>query len=46
MCLLEKSEARLNKLETLKTDESKRPTPLVNDDILGVYGNFKKLNVD
>ncbi|XP_074039784.1 alpha-tocopherol transfer protein-like isoform X2 [Leptinotarsa decemlineata] len=37
---------RFDVLETLRVNESFRPTPLVNDEILGYYGNFKKLNVD
>ncbi|XP_074030256.1 retinol-binding protein pinta [Leptinotarsa decemlineata] len=37
---------RFDILEKLRVDESLRPTPLVNDDVLGYYGNFKKVNVD
>nr|XP_023013368.1 alpha-tocopherol transfer protein-like [Leptinotarsa decemlineata] len=33
-------------LATLRVDEKLRPTPLVNDEVLGFYGNFKKLDVD
>lgn len=35
-----------DKLKDLKVDESKRPEPLKNDDVLGFHGNFKKLSVD
>ncbi|XP_060533762.1 uncharacterized protein LOC132706435 [Cylas formicarius] len=31
---------------TLRTNESLRPAKLVNDEILGYYGNFKALDVD
>ncbi|CAG9770320.1 unnamed protein product [Ceutorhynchus assimilis] len=34
------------KLEKLSVDETLRPAKLRNDDILGYYGNFKKINVD
>ncbi|KAJ8977846.1 hypothetical protein NQ317_004626 [Molorchus minor] len=37
---------RFDALETFKIDEDLRPDRLENDDILGFYGNFKKLNVD
>ncbi|CAH1163225.1 unnamed protein product [Phaedon cochleariae] len=37
---------RFADLSKLKVDEAKRPTPLINDDLLGFHGNFKKLNVD
>nr|CAH7724661.1 unnamed protein product [Callosobruchus chinensis] len=42
----EKYADRFDKMAKLKVNEQLRPTPLVNDDILGIYGNFKKLNVD
>lgn len=48
-CQLQQFEEHKDKFEVLKTlrvDESLRPKKLVNDDILGYYGNFKKLNVD
>ncbi|CAG9830967.1 unnamed protein product [Diabrotica balteata] len=32
--------------ETLRVNEEVRPTKNVNDEILGFYGNFKKLDVD
>ncbi|KAL1493411.1 hypothetical protein ABEB36_011471 [Hypothenemus hampei] len=35
-----------DKLTTLRVDESKRPQKLVNDEVLGFYGNFKKLDID
>lgn len=34
------------KLENLGVDESLRPAKLKNDELLGYYGNFKKINVD
>lgn len=37
---------RFEALQNMKVDESLRPTPLENDDMLGFYGNFKKLSVD
>lgn len=40
------NQQRVDELELLITDESKRPVPLVNDEVLGYYGNFKKLNLD
>ncbi|XP_066157989.1 retinol-binding protein pinta-like [Euwallacea fornicatus] len=40
------NKALFDKLTTMRVDESKRPTKLTNDDILGFYGNFKKLDVD
>ncbi|CAH1163231.1 unnamed protein product [Phaedon cochleariae] len=33
-------------LSKMKTDESLRPKPLVNDDVLGYHGNFRKLDMD
>ncbi|KAG5881555.1 hypothetical protein JTB14_028172 [Gonioctena quinquepunctata] len=32
--------------DRLRVKEELRPTPLVNDEVLGFHGNFKKLNVD
>ncbi|XP_030759631.1 uncharacterized protein LOC115885028 [Sitophilus oryzae] len=37
---------RFNKIRTMRVDESLRPEKLVNDDILGYYGNFRKIAVD
>ncbi|KAJ8966984.1 hypothetical protein NQ314_003171 [Rhamnusium bicolor] len=37
---------RFDALDKMRTNEKLRPTPLVNDEILGFHGNFKKLNVD
>ncbi|KAG5886266.1 hypothetical protein JTB14_020829 [Gonioctena quinquepunctata] len=37
---------RFDTLEKLTVYEALRPIPLVNDEILGYYGNFKKVNVD
>ncbi|CAG9770311.1 unnamed protein product [Ceutorhynchus assimilis] len=42
----EKNRDRYEKLVNLRVDESLRPTKLENDDVLGYYGNFKKINVD
>ncbi|CAG9861570.1 unnamed protein product [Phyllotreta striolata] len=39
-------EKRFDELEEMTVDESLRPEPLVNSDILGYYGNFKKIEVD
>lgn len=33
-------------LDTLRVDENLRPENLIDDDFLGVYGNFKKLDID
>ncbi|XP_063924738.1 retinaldehyde-binding protein 1-like [Zophobas morio] len=33
-------------LEKFKVDENLRPAKLENDEMLGFYGNFKKLNID
>lgn len=43
---LEAHQYRFDELDKLQVDESKRPAPLKNDDILGFHGNFKKLSVD
>lgn len=43
---LDNHQYRFDELEKLKIDESKRPAPLINDEVLGFHGNFKKLNVD
>ncbi|CAG9759871.1 unnamed protein product [Ceutorhynchus assimilis] len=43
---LKENKDLFDQLGTMRVDESKRPTKLVNDDVLGFYGNFKKLDVD
>ncbi|XP_068915656.1 retinol-binding protein pinta-like isoform X1 [Tenebrio molitor] len=43
---LEQFQDRFDQLDQMRVDESLRPEKLVNSDILGFYGNFKKLNVD
>ncbi|CAG9858030.1 unnamed protein product [Phyllotreta striolata] len=35
-----------DELQKLKVDEKLRPEPLNNSEVLGYYGNFKKLDVD
>lgn len=42
----ERMKPRFDRLQTMKTNESLRPEELLNDDTLGYYGNFKKLDVD
>lgn len=37
---------RFEELSKMRVNETLRPTPLVNDEVLGYYGNFKKLEVD
>ncbi|KAJ3644919.1 hypothetical protein Zmor_022617 [Zophobas morio] len=37
---------RFDKLDAMRVDERLRPEKLSNDDILGYYGSFKKLDVD
>nr|XP_023012070.1 uncharacterized protein LOC111502277 [Leptinotarsa decemlineata] len=37
---------RFDSLSQMKTNEKLRPSPLVNDEILGFHGNFKKLEMD
>ncbi|KAJ3619002.1 hypothetical protein MTP99_005792 [Tenebrio molitor] len=43
---LEEFQDRFDQLDQMRVDESLRPEKLVNNDILGFYGNFKKLDVD
>ncbi|XP_028140953.2 clavesin-1-like isoform X1 [Diabrotica virgifera virgifera] len=37
---------RFDKLETLQVNEELRPEKLENDELLGYYGNFKKIDTD
>ncbi|KAG5883902.1 hypothetical protein JTB14_037186 [Gonioctena quinquepunctata] len=37
---------RFDALLKMKTNEKLRPTPLINDEVLGFHGNFKKLEMD
>lgn len=37
---------RYEDLAKMRVDEKLRPIPLKNDEFLGYYGNFKKINVD
>ncbi|KAG5886250.1 hypothetical protein JTB14_020814 [Gonioctena quinquepunctata] len=37
---------RFDVLEKMRVNEKLRPTPLINDDVLGYHGSFKKLDVD
>ncbi|KAJ3624276.1 hypothetical protein MTP99_017914 [Tenebrio molitor] len=37
---------RFDRLDTLRVNENLRPEEFNNDEILGFYGNFKKLDVD
>ncbi|XP_018561550.1 alpha-tocopherol transfer protein-like [Anoplophora glabripennis] len=43
---IQEYQQRFDALEKMKPNEELRPAPLKNDDILGFYGNFKKLSVD
>ncbi|KAH0820743.1 hypothetical protein GEV33_002048 [Tenebrio molitor] len=43
---LEEFQDRFDQLDQMRVDESLRPEKLVNNDILGFYGNFKKLDVN
>lgn len=44
--MLRENFERFDKLDQMKVKEDLRPNPLKNDDVLGYYGNFKKLDVD
>lgn len=44
--LFEANRDRFEVLQKLQVDETLRPEKLVNDEVLGYYGNFKKLSVD
>lgn len=44
--MYEEKKDRFELLRTLRVDESLRPQPLINDDILGYYGNFRTISVD
>ncbi|XP_072394631.1 retinol-binding protein pinta-like [Diabrotica undecimpunctata] len=37
---------RFDKLETMQVNEALRPEKLQNDELLGYYGNFKKIDTD
>ncbi|KAJ3644876.1 hypothetical protein Zmor_022577 [Zophobas morio] len=39
-------QTRFDQLDELRVDESLRPEKLNNDEILGYYGSFKKINID
>nr|CAH7724662.1 unnamed protein product [Callosobruchus chinensis] len=41
---MEQYQDRFDTLDSLKVDEKLRPTPLVNDEVLGFHGNFRRLN--
>ncbi|XP_017780570.1 PREDICTED: uncharacterized protein LOC108565552 [Nicrophorus vespilloides] len=43
---LESHDEYLSKWIQIRVDAKMRPEPLVNDEILGYYGNFKSLDVD
>ncbi|CAH1108274.1 unnamed protein product [Psylliodes chrysocephalus] len=43
---MERYQPRYEQLQKLKVNEALRPEPLVNSDILGYYGNFKKIDFD
>lgn len=44
--LYESDKDRFDALRSLRVNESLRPQPLMNDEILGYYGNFRKICVD
>ncbi|EFA05518.1 alpha-tocopherol transfer protein-like [Tribolium castaneum] len=45
-CKVRESRDVFDNLDNFTVDETLRPAKLVNDDILGVYGNFKRLAID
>nr|CAH7724659.1 unnamed protein product [Callosobruchus chinensis] len=42
----EKYADRFDKLDEMKIDETLRSTPLEDDELLGIYGHFRKLDID
>jgi hypothetical protein len=46
MLKFEDYQERFDQLDKMRVDENLRPEQLNNDEILGFYGNFRKLNVD
>ncbi|XP_076256043.1 alpha-tocopherol transfer protein-like [Rhynchophorus ferrugineus] len=42
----EENKESYERVSKLRVNESLRPDKLVNDDLLGYYGNFRKINVD
>ena len=41
-----KNQELFDRLDEIKVDESLRPAKLEDNDTLGVYGSFKKLDID
>lgn len=44
--MIDKYQDRFDALDKLQVDEKLRPKTLENNEILGFYGSFKKLNID
>ncbi|KAG5894742.1 hypothetical protein JTB14_006161 [Gonioctena quinquepunctata] len=44
--LFVESKDKFDNRDRLRVKEELRPTPLINDEVLGFHGNFKKLSVD